>query len=322
MPNTETIIIPGTANQIKIENYVIGYKEQGESIVVIFKYDNEVFYSLVIDSYETNINETTKILNDNNIHSIDVLVWTHPHRDHSMGIINLLNTFCNQNTKVVIPNIDETLKEDIPSNCREIYDEFSKINLHNKRSNGELIYGMSNLPLYNSYINWHGEQLNFNLYCMSPITKFLSNNKFTGTTNINDYSLAIFLEFNNIVFIYGGDIESKTINGLIKNNYNIENIAFLKAPHHGSNSTKSIFHLLNITQNTICAVTNYNNGDIHLPNSEMIDEYSNKTKELYLFNSKDEIIECGILKSEFIMNDSRNILFENHLHGLVYHYEV
>ncbi len=69
---------------------------------------------------------------------------------------------------------------------------------------------------------------------------------FTSTTNINDYSLSILIEFNNVVFIYGGDIENKTINYLIQEGLQIDNVGFLKAPHHGSNSTNSIFKLVNI----------------------------------------------------------------------------
>ncbi len=320
MDNFSPILIPEKTNQIKIENYVIGYSKEGESIVVLFKYDDIVFYSIIIDSYEININKAEEILNKNKIKKINVLIWTHPHSDHSIGIEKILDNFCNKDTKIVIPNIDQSLKKDIPINCQEIYDKFTTVNLNNKKSQGSLIYGMYNLPIYKSFINWRGEQLTFNIYCTSPVTKFLANNKFTTSTNINDYSLSILIEFNNVMFIYGGDIENKTINYLVNEGLLFDNIVFLKAPHHGSNSTNSIFKLVNILEDTICAVTNYNNGDISLPNEEMVEEYSKKTNELYLFNKNHKELNFGILKSEFIMVDSKNIIFSNNVYGRAYHY--
>ncbi len=136
MFNSETIIISPVSKKIVLENYVIGYKKEGESIVVLFKQDDDVIFSMVIDSYERSANETIKILEKNKVKTLDFLVWTHPHKDHSVGIKRILDLFCNINSKIIFPNIDQSIVDKIPENCKEDYDFFSKININGKSKNG------------------------------------------------------------------------------------------------------------------------------------------------------------------------------------------
>lgn len=67
MLNSETIIVSPSCKKLALENYVVGYKKEGESIVVLFKQDNDILFSIVIDSYEKNENETIKILKERKV---------------------------------------------------------------------------------------------------------------------------------------------------------------------------------------------------------------------------------------------------------------
>lgn len=319
MLNSETIIVSPSCKKLTLENYVVGYKKEGESIVVLFKQDNDIFFSIVIDSYEKNENETIKILNENGVKCIDYLIWTHPHKDHSIGIKGILNSYCNKNSKVIFPNIDQTIIKDVPENCREDYDFFSKININGRNKNGEIIYGEFNTTIKKYNLLWKGDNINLEICCLTPNSKVLANNKFTTNTNINDFSVSIVIMFNGNVFVYGADMEDKSIVSLLNDKVILDNVAFIKAPHHGSHSTKKIFDLVNINENTVCAITNYQNGDIILPEQDILEEYNEQSNEIYLFNKNDEL-ECGVLKSNFSMEDVNEIFYENMTYGLAYHF--
>ena len=128
MFNAETILLPTNGNNLSLENHVIGYQVQGESTVVLLKKGDNVVFSMVIDSYQQSINATIDILKSNNINSLDFLVWTHPHEDHSEGIEILLEEYCNKNTKVIIPNIDSWIdKEKTSAYCEYLMNKYNDL---------------------------------------------------------------------------------------------------------------------------------------------------------------------------------------------------
>lgn len=319
MFNSETILLSPPCKSITIENHVIGYKKEGESTVVFLKQDDKVILSMVIDSYQTSINETINLLESNSVKYIDYLVWTHPHRDHSEGIDLLLKKFCNKNSKVIIPNIDTGSFEDIPDNCAEKYNFFSKINLRGANKNGKIIYGEFNNFIKKYNFIWNNDSFDLTICCLTPTSKMLANNKFNKSNNINDYSVSVVINFNGKIFVYGADIENKAIHSLKEEQVYLDNIVFVKAPHHGSNSTSEIFDVIEISENTICAITNYLNGNIILPENDMIDQYNTRSNEVYLFNKNiDE--EYGIVSSYFDMHDINKIIYDVKSTGIAYNY--
>jgi beta-lactamase superfamily II metal-dependent hydrolase len=85
---------------------LIGYSNQGESIVFLLKADGHVAYAGVVDCYECNsINKTIDILNTEGVEKIDFLCWTHPHDDHTVGLNRILESFCDDRTKIWITDI-------------------------------------------------------------------------------------------------------------------------------------------------------------------------------------------------------------------------
>lgn len=320
MLNSETILVSPLCKNITLENHVIGYKEEGESTVVFLKQDDSVILSMVIDSYQNTANETIELLKNNSVNKIDYLVWTHPHKDHSEGIEILLTEFCNNNTKVIIPNIDTSNFGDIPDNCKDKYTNFSKINQNGKRKYGELIFGEYNKVIKNYNFTWNGEKIDFRICCLSPTSKLLSNAKFNKYSSINDYSVALVIIFNSLVFVYGADIENKAINSLLQNDVFLDNVVFIKAPHHGSHSTSNFFDIVNIKEDTVCTITNYINGDIVLPEKNILDEYDARSKEVYLFNNDIESEGFGIVSSSFSLYDIKNMIYDVNTSGLAYRY--
>lgn len=94
-------------SKLQIKLYVIGYKEQGESIIMFFvdSVKDTVVYSIVIDSCLANdgSSKTIEILNKKHVNKINILCWTHPDTDHTLGIDALVKDYCDKTTKILIP---------------------------------------------------------------------------------------------------------------------------------------------------------------------------------------------------------------------------
>lgn len=85
-------------NNLNLSIYLIGYKNVGESIIVLFndeqKTDESAVFSIVVDCYKNdNLFLTQKILDDNGVKGVDMVCWTHPHRDHTPGIDAIVNKY-------------------------------------------------------------------------------------------------------------------------------------------------------------------------------------------------------------------------------------
>ena len=91
---------------LRVRIYVVGYHKQGESIVIILL-DNateEIFYCGVIDTFKKkNIHITKEILEHYGIKRIDILCWSHPDNDHSWGLDELLENYCDDQTDFLYP---------------------------------------------------------------------------------------------------------------------------------------------------------------------------------------------------------------------------
>ena len=104
------IIIENSIEEIEIFIYVIGYKEQGESIVFIIKDVDIPVFTMVIDSYQSSVtNYTIEILKENDINNVDLLCWTHPDLDHTVGLDTIIKDFCKQTIFVTPEGLRERL---------------------------------------------------------------------------------------------------------------------------------------------------------------------------------------------------------------------
>lgn len=127
--------------------YFIGYENEGESSVFILYSTSpkkRILYSMVIDCYEDEqVNCTEKILEkyeqdfpsrkkkDKKI-KIDMLVWTHPHEDHTKGIGKLIDGHCNKSTKIVTANVLNTGKN-YSDKCNLVINKISHMNDRQKK---------------------------------------------------------------------------------------------------------------------------------------------------------------------------------------------
>lgn len=99
---------------VRLRIFVIGYSDQGESIVTLFMDEHEhVFYTMVVDCYaKGDVNKTKELLDKFHVVHIDLLCWSHPDKDHSVGVDTLIENFCDDRSYILVPYGIEGRDED------------------------------------------------------------------------------------------------------------------------------------------------------------------------------------------------------------------
>lgn len=185
----------------------------------------------------TDINNIIIYLKSVGISKLDYLIITHGDEDHIGGAPFLIDNF---KIKYVILNKGEYSPNEL--------DLITKLNTKKIKYSNNL----NKIPFQKNYIY------------------FLNTKEFT---NENDNSIVSYFEYQNYKFLLMGDSSSLTEKYLI-NNYNLNNISFLKVGHHGSNTSTSKEFINKITPKISLISAGRNNFYNH-PNKEVISNLSN-----------------------------------------------
>lgn len=189
-------------------------------------------------NYDISENIIIPYLDSLGIKKIDYLILTHGDYDHMGSSITLVNNF---NIEKVLFNIGEynDLEQKLINilNVKKIkyYQNINKLDINNK-------------TLY-----------------------FLNNRLYD---NENDNSNIIYLKIDNYKFLFMGDASINVENNIL-NNYNLDNIDFLKIGHHGSKTSSSNYFINKINPKYSIISVGKNNRYGH-PNKEVIDILNNK----------------------------------------------
>ena len=289
-----------------LEIYVIGYTECGESLILLFKdsLNNGVLYSVVIDSYRLadGTFKTEEILVAENVASIDLLCWTHPDLDHTKGIDDLLNKYCNKYSKVLIPTYLNGRPDDPINYNKGDVEIIHKIFGFNNRFNKVVKpIGVSSATISKIQTVTFSDELNeieTEFYVAAPHTDYIVENIISGTTiHKNHLSICLMIKVGPYKFTFCGDIEERTINNI--NTSIFDNPLFLKIPHHASSGSENLLKYLQITKQSMsCTTTFLSKG---LPNEDLLKKY----KEQYQYchstgpnTTGDSEDNYGILKYE------------------------
>ncbi len=180
------------------------------------------------------------------IKKIDYLILTHGDADHMGYSIDLINNF---KVKEVIFNIGE---------YNYLEKELIEI-LNNK-----------NIKYYKKINNLNVDNINL---------QFLNTYEYD---NENDNSNVIYTKINNYKFLFMGDASSKREEDII-NNYNLNNIDFLKVSHHGSNTSSNSYFINKINPKYSIISVGKNNKYNH-PSKETLEnlKYSKIYRTDYL----------------------------------------
>ncbi|MGL5752239.1 MAG: hypothetical protein ACRCXT_17020 [Paraclostridium sp.] len=279
-----------------IDIYLVGYKKEGESIIFVIYADDKINYVGVVDSYEVeDSNCTIDILNSLKIKRIDLLCWTHPDKDHSLGIDKLIN-LADKNSNIVIPygldRVKEQLSEDILSSIDKIE------NIAIKKQNYSIKEVMQDVFMEDEriykHLNVDSINYNFKIISLSPHSEINIKRRLSKAEKIkiNDYSIAFYIELGACNFLFAGDIEDQALKRINIKDDLPESFEYVKIPHHSSKTSEKIFETIftEDTQNEIACTTTATVGGTRLPNKDVLKKYMDCSKKVYCTDNSMDFI--------------------------------
>ena len=283
MKNTKTILFD---NDLQFEINLIGYLTLGESIVFFVKSNEKVIYSGVVDCYmygRNKINRTIEILEENNVQSLDFICWTHPHADHTRGLLEVIEKYRTESTKLIMPNITskdiELYPKSIQPVIRNIYRYLDKLHTTKIASEAKIyekIIFRCVGKKYIMYIKGFAPDSNIELNC------FANKEDFTG----NECSVGLVIEIGEFSIVLGGDVENKTIEQVEEFCFE-KPIDYIKIPHHSSTSSSKFINMVSEicgSKPNIACTTVYRGKK--LPKKDILDQYCILCKEVYCTSSE------------------------------------
>lgn len=302
-----------TRKDLDVKIYIIGYKDKGESIIVLVKDLERVVFSSIIDGYKTDeLNIAKSILDGEKVEKIDVCCWTHPHEDHCKGFLEILeNKICKENTIFLLPEgvyCEDDGFFDYSDSEKEILKEFNK-SLENHRVKDRNVKTVNVDECEKRlFINCKlklmtGEIIPFQIFAVAPNSTVIRSSRKKGKLKPNEVSIGLIYSIDNdFVIFLGGDMENKTINLLEKDIF--KDISIIKIPHHASDGANKILDLLGTDKrdDIIACSTTFRHGISNLPTSSVIDEYKKKTGKVLCtgkISPSDEKDNFGVIKFEY-----------------------
>ena len=297
-------------SNLVLEVHTVGYPTQGESIVTMLKDGDRVLFTVVTDSFCTDSSdEVSAILHRNGDPHINIFVWTHPDEDHSVGIENLLTTFDSQHEAIVyIPaNISRELMNN--DSARTALDylvaNYNKMRRYNLSSIGST-QGIE-LPHQSFVVKSRrtGREIVGYFHFLLPDTSMSFRRAYHHVRNsgdMNDFSIVYVLSLNGLRYFYGADMTNSSMKFLRtdKSQY-LDNIRFIKIPHHGSKDSAKAVGLLKPYEEKKAVATTTVYGATN-PFSPSLDAY--KSICAYVSSTDRGLEPFGCIQMDFKVNDT------------------
>lgn len=273
--------ISTNSKDLFVSIYVIGYDSEGESTIVLIHSKSpkpRLHFIAVIDSCKKGGHNLTldmlkvifnKYPEKNGI--LDLICWTHPDEDHSLGLDEVIKKYSNNKTIISLPTaVLYKQQNEISSVIVNLIKSLS----HNKKkmSNRQNVIPFSERKLIveNKKIVLDGKQeINFQIESAGPYEK-IAGAKF-GDYKPNELSPLIIIKLDDMSILLGGDAPDMNIEE--SEQYLPSDISFVKTPHHCSESSIRLANFLKTNESSlISCTTKY--GSV-LPKKSVVELYCN-----------------------------------------------
>lgn len=289
--------------------FVIGYKNEGESNVVLFFDGDNVVFSMIIDCFKKeDLNLAFELLVKYGVKKIDLAFWTHPHDDHSPGFDEIISNFLSPKTIVYLPrflfsNFDPAILSTKCATAQSVYTNLEKLNSSRPVKN-PLLRTIDVNPgdnIFREYVlvDDDNQKKDFVIKFLTPIRPYIEEFGFQGCqqklVEVNELSISFIMSLDSYDFYFGGDTEKKHAN--IIDPDTIVNMRWVKVPHHCSNNAKQIVNHLNIDRFDCAVSTVYSP---QLPKIDIQNKYKSKGR-LFMtqLNNKPGLGEYGIVRFDY-----------------------
>lgn len=260
---------------------LIGYRSQGESIIVRLVEGDVTLYSLVVDCYSLHKrNITVELLRSYHVSHINLLCWSHPHLDHSKGLDDILYGFCDNSTEYILPVYFNNGSNDIVTinnkGEKKFIDAIFLQNAKTKTSvTGISVKAMNFNQIENLKLCDFSNSIPFTIKALTPISSRLEQyaHEDRHDVSINELSICLLVEIGDYKMLFSSDVTDEHIDNI--NPDILDGCRFVKIPHHGSKSSLSLLDVLP-EELDVAGVTVYHlRGDLPL-REEVIEKYKNE----------------------------------------------
>lgn len=312
-------------SKLNIKIFLIGYSHYGESILILLFDGTSPFYSILIDCYQCMteqgkfLNKSIEILQSFNISRLDVICWSHPHEDHSKGLIDIVNSFCDNTTKIIFPqfildNSADIIKlRDIGVKTVEAFLNYSKDDGYEVSTIG-VVKGQS-VPIDHFRLeDKYNQDIKRKVYvsALTPISSLLLPfEKSSKEPNVNDLSISLVVNIDDFCMYFGGDTTNNHIENCDKEI--LSSCTFVKIPHHTSKTAEKLIDYLPTHINAACTTVYHSS----LPNDKVVNRYKVICDEVYCTGdkNKEQMNQFGIIEYDYDFFSSNEINGEVHEYG-------
>lgn len=243
--------------KIFLDIYLIGYPTEGKSIVCCLYTDSTLspfLFTSVIDCYRSiQSNYTIELLDRLGIKKLDLLCWTHPDKDHSLGIDELLQNYTNGDTIVAIPISLLENREKFGNEFSQKYCEMiqNRLKVRKPEKKLRLQYTCNNTEVYiRDYLSSvQDKEYRLRIKALAPNSVLVANLMNRKRVSNNIFSIVLCVQFEKLNALFTGDIENTTIQST-KDCWDLpDNFHYIKIPHHGSSSSSALIDFLEVQKN-------------------------------------------------------------------------
>ena len=273
--------------KLECKLYVLGGSKEGESIVFILLGDGKILYSCAVDSFLYKQQAAiVSIMDQERIKELSDVFWTHPHDDHSKGLLDIIDKF--QPKNVYIPENLIDLPEGKPKVSCEVLEVINYYSGWDRRKKGyhpAIKAVSSNKVIISRNFLLKDFEVPFYIFALAPsscgIRRDVIKNDYHA---LNDYSIALMVVVGDFSIFLTGDIQDRMVEYVkeeIVSEVYCPNI--LKIPHHGSKDSLALLSLYDEGVCDISVTTAKRTSD--LPCEEALVEYKKYSKLLYKIDS-------------------------------------
>lgn len=276
--------------KLTIETKIIGYKNQGECILIFIRVDDVISFSALIDCYMiASVDKISDILREYHVSKLNFLCWTHPDLDHSKGLNKIIEKYVNEKTQIWIPEGVEAHEVECSREVQKLFEKLKQCIVNNDSDYS--VYSASDvkdLLCYETYCFTRNglERYPLSIIGYAPNSKIIRKQTYLDNFIKNDRSIFCVLILGQVRIFLTGDIENSTIEllpiDIIENNAHI-----MKIPHHGSDTSTEMIEVCSGGCDVACS-TVYRMGSSRLPLDEVMEQYSLTSEFLYCTGSKDK----------------------------------